>query len=323
MLMLYLPFVLLFGNIFADYQHPDTDICTSTKTMKLCVQREVIGLRGEDVILPCRFIHNEGNNIKELSLVWYKHGKKLIFNSSTNDTHRGFKGRIQTVGNPSDGDGSVRIRYLKMEDEAMYKCQFEFDQSVKGRKCHRTKFQAKKDNRTRLKVDVRPAILHIWMTQENSSSTVELECKGEGKPSPSIIWRNPHGHLVKTSIVHENPSIPNVVSVMNIRGEDPPGNYSCTVENEHGMEQKFLMYKGPKSKNSAHAQKAIVGWLMALSLFFIFLFAFGFYIYRKKEEITQVIYRSTATSQNQNVSTVLFCEGDLCSTVFKSIIQFQ
>uniref|UniRef100_UPI00358E7B96 butyrophilin subfamily 1 member A1-like isoform X1 n=2 Tax=Myxine glutinosa TaxID=7769 RepID=UPI00358E7B96 len=306
MLMLYLFFILFHGNIFADNQDHGKNICAMEGTKKLCIQRDVIGMRGEDVILPCRFYHNEGKKIKELSLVLFKYRKPstktLLFNSSSKYIHGSFNGRIQTLGSTSDGDGSVRIRDLKMEDEGMYMCWFQFYEMVNWskRKWRHAKFKAGRGYRTRLQVDVRPAILHIWMTQENSSSTIQLECKGEGKPSPSIIWRNPHGHLVETSIVHKNPRISSVVSVMNITGEDPPGNYSCTLENKHGMEQKFVTYKGSEGKTGARAQKAMVGWLMALSLFFIFVFAFGFYIYRNKENITQGIYRNTEASQNQN-----------------------
>ena len=125
-------------------------------TKEVCVQRDVIGVRGEDVILPCRFNHNEGNNITDLSFVWYKNYNyryNFIFMSLTNDTHEGFKGRIQTVGNPSEGDGTVRIRDLKMEDEGTYMCVFWFYEGTQWRTWNPVVFSASEEKRTRLRVD--------------------------------------------------------------------------------------------------------------------------------------------------------------------------
>ena len=122
-------------------------------TKEVCVQRDVIGVRGEDVILPCRFNYNEGNNITDLSFVWYKNYNyryNFIFMSLTNDTHEGFKGRIQTVGNPSEGDGTVRIRDLKMEDEGTYMCGFWFTQEIA---LSLVGFNASEEKGTRLRVD--------------------------------------------------------------------------------------------------------------------------------------------------------------------------
>ena len=125
-------------------------------TKKLCVQRDVIGVRGEDVILPCRFNHNEGNNITIMSFVWdkyYNNRDTLIFKSSTKYTHERFKGRIQIVGNPSEGDGTVRIRDLKMEDEGTYKCGIWFYKRTQWRTWYRDGFYASEEKQTRLRVD--------------------------------------------------------------------------------------------------------------------------------------------------------------------------
>uniref|UniRef100_A0A8C4R7H9 Immunoglobulin V-set domain-containing protein n=1 Tax=Eptatretus burgeri TaxID=7764 RepID=A0A8C4R7H9_EPTBU len=96
--------------------------------IELCAQRELIGLWGEDVILPCLFNHSERNTIKDVHLLLYKTKRStenILYNSSSNYTHESFKGRVQSVGNPSEGDGSVRIRDLKMEDEGTFICRFD------------------------------------------------------------------------------------------------------------------------------------------------------------------------------------------------------
>ena len=130
--------------------------CTIQEKMELCTSLEVKGVQGEDVIIPCRFRHNKGNYIKELSLVfkkYYNYRKQdVIFNSSSKDTDWRFKGRIQTVGNPSKGEGSVRIRDLKMEDEGTYGCRFEFYQSESQRWEH-VGFEPRSWKRTMVQVD--------------------------------------------------------------------------------------------------------------------------------------------------------------------------
>ena len=122
-------------------------------TKEVCVQRDVIGVRGEDVILPCRFNHNEGNKITNLNLVWYKDYNHFLFMSFTKYTHKRSKGSIQTVGNPSEGDGTVRIRDLNMEDEATYGCWFSFSDRTQGRTRYPDGFDASEEKRTRLRVD--------------------------------------------------------------------------------------------------------------------------------------------------------------------------
>ena len=119
----------------------DTDTCTIEDkrggiVIELCVQREVIGVRGEDVILPFHFYHSELNTFKDLRLLLFKNKRvrekpkhNIVYNSSSNQTSEDFKGRIEPVGNPRSGDGTVRIRHLRMEDQGRYLCRFEWTKS--------------------------------------------------------------------------------------------------------------------------------------------------------------------------------------------------
>uniref|UniRef100_UPI0035901A09 uncharacterized protein n=1 Tax=Myxine glutinosa TaxID=7769 RepID=UPI0035901A09 len=182
----------------------ETYNCTMEGTKKLCVQREVMGVRGEDVILPCRFNHSKGNNITNLNLVLSKYFSSghnvVIFNNFNNDTDGGFNGRIQTVGSLSEGDGSVRIRYLKIEDEGTYRCRFEFDEWRSSLSSwHHGALEARKGKETTVRVDVYPKILHVWREFVNSSTSWKLFCEAEAKPRPNITWWNPQGHLVNGS----------------------------------------------------------------------------------------------------------------------------
>ena len=114
----------------------DKDNCTIEDkgggiVLELCVQYEVIGVRGEDVILPCQFYHSNLNILKDLRLLVKNKGTKgnVVYNSSSNETREDFKGRIELVGNPSSGDGTVSIRHLRMGDQGVYLCRFEWTKS--------------------------------------------------------------------------------------------------------------------------------------------------------------------------------------------------
>uniref|UniRef100_A0A8C4QVM4 Ig-like domain-containing protein n=1 Tax=Eptatretus burgeri TaxID=7764 RepID=A0A8C4QVM4_EPTBU len=261
-------------------------------TKKLCVQHNVIGVQGEAVILPCLFNHNERNNITDLSFILYKYYNNsrynMIINSSTNDTDVGFKERIQTVGNPSEGDGSVRIRDLKKEDEGTYGCRCEFREWRSWwSSWHRVGFEAREGKQTRLRVDVSPKILRIWKDFVNSSTSWRLFCEAEAKPRPNITWWNPLGHLLDGNEMKENTHHQNesqiIISSYNITGEDPGGNYSCLVQNQHGTVKRFVFSGAFEGTSETRGITGIViGCSTALILVLLLLIVFGFLIYKKK-----------------------------------------
>uniref|UniRef100_A0A8C4QTV5 Ig-like domain-containing protein n=1 Tax=Eptatretus burgeri TaxID=7764 RepID=A0A8C4QTV5_EPTBU len=266
---------MLFCSIFTSdpifppgSQSQDTDICTIIGTNKLCVQRDVIGVRGENVILPCWFNHREGNNIKNLSLVWnkyYNYRHNIIFRSFTKYAHEQFKGRIQGVGNPSEGDGMVRIRDLKMEDEGTYVCRFEFHEKMFFLSSHISScgFEAMEGKRTRLRF-------------VNSSTSWSLFCEAEAKPRPKITWWNPQGLLL-------NGSETKIISGYNITREDPEGNYSCLVQNQHGTGKGFVFYEGFEGTSETRGITGIlVGRSSAIILVFLLVFVLIYYLCKKQ-----------------------------------------
>uniref|UniRef100_UPI00358F7EF9 CD276 antigen-like isoform X2 n=1 Tax=Myxine glutinosa TaxID=7769 RepID=UPI00358F7EF9 len=264
----------------------ETYNCTMEGTKKLCVQREVMGVRGEDVILPCRFKHSKGNNITNLNLVLSKYFSSghnvVIFNNFNNDTDGGFNGRIQTVGSLSEGDGSVRIRYLKIEDEGTYRCRFEFDEWRSSLSSwHHGALEARKGKETTVRVDVQPKILDISKEFVNSSNSWRVICEGEAKPGPNITWLNPKGLPVNGAKIASSPNgkngLQNITSTFTITGEDPEGQYTCLVKNKYGMAQDHVIHLTNTGK-----QWIVIGCSIALSLVLLLLFAVGLHIYRKK-----------------------------------------
>uniref|UniRef100_A0A8C4R3S2 Ig-like domain-containing protein n=1 Tax=Eptatretus burgeri TaxID=7764 RepID=A0A8C4R3S2_EPTBU len=274
----------------------DTNHCTIEEIkhdgilMELCVQREVIGVRSEDVTLPCWFHHNQANNVKRLSLIlsraYADESNVVILDSATNFIGESFEGRIQIVGNPSEGEGTVRIRDLKMEDEGMYVCRFEFTilkmTWFSGDKWRPSGFQAKEGKRTELRIDVHPRILHIWREVVNSSTSWRLLCEAEAKPRPIITWWNPQGLLVYGSESVVSPNDQNqfqIVSSLNMRRGDPEGKYSCLVRNKYGVAKDFVFFE--ELETTVKESIAVVCSITLIGV--IILIVVGFIIYKKQQ----------------------------------------
>uniref|UniRef100_A0A8C4NDJ5 Ig-like domain-containing protein n=1 Tax=Eptatretus burgeri TaxID=7764 RepID=A0A8C4NDJ5_EPTBU len=256
MMIVHSYFIIFSAIVLSGLQIQTTDVCTKVGTIKLCVEREVIGVRGDDLILPCQLSHNEGNNIKDFIFIWYKFysGKpNVIFKSSENVMRDSFKGRIQSLGNSNMGNGSVRIRDLKMEDQGMYKCRFEF--YMWGGWFSRWNydgFQAGTGKDTNVRVDVRPKILEVHREVMNSSTSWKLFCEAEVKPTPNISWRNPedllgNGSEILVNLKYQN-ELQMIITKHNITEEDRDGNYSCLIWNQLSVEKEFIFYKSLRPK---------------------------------------------------------------------------
>uniref|UniRef100_UPI00358F8726 sialic acid-binding Ig-like lectin 15 n=1 Tax=Myxine glutinosa TaxID=7769 RepID=UPI00358F8726 len=210
----------------------------------------------------------------------------MIFKTSTNYTHRSFDGRIQSVGNPSEGDGSVRLRDLKMEDEGTYGCQVEFHWEMYhwSPYLYCSTFEAIEGKRTILRVEVRPKIMDVWREFVNSSTSWRLFCEGEAKPRPTITWWNPHGFLLNGSETAISPNNQNelqkIISSYNITGEDPEGKYSCLVQNRHGTVKRFLFYG--EFEGTRGITGIVIGCSSAIVLILLLLFVLLYFLYKKQ-----------------------------------------
>uniref|UniRef100_A0A8C4R596 Ig-like domain-containing protein n=1 Tax=Eptatretus burgeri TaxID=7764 RepID=A0A8C4R596_EPTBU len=293
---------MISGFLLTESRILDTDNCTIEKKdggikIELCAQREVIGVRGEDVILPCQFNHSYLNILEDLRLLLSKDKRtkgtpskqNVVYNSSSNEPREDFKERIEPVGNVSSGDGTVRISHLRMEDQGWYPCRFEWTKT-NGKK---DGFTVREEKETNLQVDVRPKILNISSEFVNSSNTWKLFCEAEGKPEPNITWWNPQGLLLNASQMLVDKMYPNktqnIKSRLIITNDLLEGKYKCLVQNKHGADHKFVYFK----QNAQKVSWTVVLWSTLLCLVLLVLLTLGFFISKKK-------YKNQGTSPLQN-----------------------
>ncbi|XP_045122993.1 irregular chiasm C-roughest protein-like isoform X2 [Portunus trituberculatus] len=125
---------------------------------------------GSTAVLPCRVINKVGH------LQWTKDG----FGLGTERDLDGFS-RYGMIGSDDEGDFSLRIQPVLLEDDALYQCQVSASSGVPGIR----------SNTARLTVyvppdppKVSPAVLS---TTAGMTMTLECESRG-GRPPPEIQW---------------------------------------------------------------------------------------------------------------------------------------
>ncbi|XP_068220982.1 irregular chiasm C-roughest protein-like [Palaemon carinicauda] len=125
---------------------------------------------GSTAVLPCRVINKVGH------LQWTKDG----FGLGTERDLFGFS-RYAMIGSDDEGDFSLRIHPVLLEDDALYQCQVSAGDQVPGIR----------SGAARLTVyvppeppEVKPSVLRT-----TAGMTVSLECESRGgRPAPEIQW---------------------------------------------------------------------------------------------------------------------------------------
>ncbi|XP_071544918.1 irregular chiasm C-roughest protein-like isoform X2 [Panulirus ornatus] len=125
---------------------------------------------GSTAVLPCRVINKVGH------LQWTKDG----FGLGTERDLFGFS-RYAMIGSDDEGDFSLRINPVLLEDDALYQCQVSASDGVPGIRSHTARLTVHVPPEP---PRVKPAILRT-----TAGMTVTLECESRGgRPSPEIQW---------------------------------------------------------------------------------------------------------------------------------------
>uniref|UniRef100_H3A4G9 Ig-like domain-containing protein n=1 Tax=Latimeria chalumnae TaxID=7897 RepID=H3A4G9_LATCH len=163
----------------------------------MTVPDEVIAVKGESVVLPCRFtLPNKGYS-GEVEVTWRKdtfYTGAVVFQWSYNinaktvtltgcKTAENEESRYQLVGNLKENDVSLQIEDVIFEDKNIYFCHVELTQQ--SHKMYETQ------TGTNLRVLAPPRILNLSVTVNSSLGYRILQCIVEGEPLPNITWIGP------------------------------------------------------------------------------------------------------------------------------------
>ncbi|KAL7029347.1 hypothetical protein ACKWTF_006201 [Chironomus riparius] len=152
-------------------------------------QTAIVGSR---VTLPCRVVAKVGN------IQWTKDSFGL-------GEHRNLSGfdRYSMVGSDEEGDFSLDIFPVMMDDDAEYQCQVGPAKRQQGLRSHAAKL-------TILVPPDNPKIIqgsHILTTED---SEIELECVSKGgKPPAEITWIDGHGNVIQDGIEYMSQQMEN------------------------------------------------------------------------------------------------------------------
>ncbi|CAG4974956.1 unnamed protein product [Colias eurytheme] len=161
--------------------------CVSAKEQKFALEpQDQSAVVGSRVILPCRVVNKVGQ------LQWTKDDFGL-------GTHRHLSGyeRYKMVGSDEEGDYSLDIRDVLLDDDAMYQCQV--STGPKGEAAIRSRY-------ARLTVLVppeSPKILKGPVLQAVEDRDVDLECVSVGgKPAAEITWVDNEGNVLTQGVTY-------------------------------------------------------------------------------------------------------------------------
>uniref|UniRef100_A0A4W3HWK2 Ig-like domain-containing protein n=1 Tax=Callorhinchus milii TaxID=7868 RepID=A0A4W3HWK2_CALMI len=197
--------------------------------------RSVTGTKGGDATLPCSFtIPNTYQNRATVTVLWRRgrpHGQ-LVFNYTLGLTARTNSGESETVNegnryklvrNVGDGDASLKIRGLELNDTVRYFCH------VHTLHCHQNT----------------PAVILSLSLVAGG----DIVCSAEGEPPANITWIDPEHNTLPINTSHTPVThVPDKhQTVGEIRGPRLRGTYHCVAENTQGSDARDILAPGPQS----------------------------------------------------------------------------
>ncbi|XP_022238988.1 irregular chiasm C-roughest protein-like isoform X2 [Limulus polyphemus] len=140
-------------------------------------------IKGDKIVLPCRVLHKKG------TLQWTRDG----FGLGSERSLAGFP-RYTMVGSDEEGDFSLQITNVSLEDDAVFQCQVGASDGVKGIRSRSAVF-------TVYVPPEPPRILQRDFLETTSGMAVELTCESNGgKPAAELAWLDGEGNVVTENI---------------------------------------------------------------------------------------------------------------------------
>uniref|UniRef100_A0A8C0H2I3 Ig-like domain-containing protein n=1 Tax=Chelonoidis abingdonii TaxID=106734 RepID=A0A8C0H2I3_CHEAB len=199
------------------------------------VPPQIMGLRGDSIVLPCNFTHPKPNYTGDIQVIWKPDiFQCLVSNSSTKTrsfdnctTGQGPSGRYRLAGDPQRHNLSLHITGLRYEDSKGYMCRVVLRQNPAW--AYENKMAIM------LSVEARPSILNLTLLP--GPLPVQVACTAEGNPVPNITWLGLAGSEVGQLQNTTGPQYQTtqVLSVSRI------GTYTCRAENVHGQAERSVL----------------------------------------------------------------------------------
>uniref|UniRef100_A0A4W3HEC3 Ig-like domain-containing protein n=1 Tax=Callorhinchus milii TaxID=7868 RepID=A0A4W3HEC3_CALMI len=203
--------------------------------------RSVTGTKGGDATLPCSFtIPNTYQNRATVTVLWRRgspHGQ-LVFNYTLGLTAHTNSGESETVNegnryklvrNVGDGDASLKIRGLELNDTVRYLCHVHV---MFINKC--------------------PGLTPAVILNLSLVAGGDIVCTAEGEPPAHITLIDPENNALPINTNHTPVThVPDKhQSVGEIRGPRLRGTYRCVAENTQGRDSRDILAPGPQSDGS-------------------------------------------------------------------------
>ncbi|XP_038659908.1 sialic acid-binding Ig-like lectin 15 [Scyliorhinus canicula] len=228
-------------------------------------------MKGDSVTLPCTFTPPD-RFASSVTVLWMKgdpYTECTVFNHTrflaakshvTNLVTVNKEDRYELIGNLIQGDASLRISDLQLNDTNDYFCHVH----IKKRRRENVIQDV-----TRLQVAALATILELSAGRNNASGDT-IVCRVEGKPFASITWivpgnRTVPGNSTNTAVTRVPGKYQSVGTFFN---PTLSGTYSCVAANKHGRDVR-LLHLSVEGVEKSSIVPSIVLALLIISLLFI------------------------------------------------------
>ncbi|XP_078286919.1 sialic acid-binding Ig-like lectin 15 [Rhinoraja longicauda] len=198
----------------------------------------VIGRKNGTATLPCSFSPSI-RNPSPITIRWMKGSSReesTVFNHSVNPPyHVPIKGggRYELVGKLDQGEASIRVKELRLNDSSDYFCHVWVRNSTQ---------ETVTQDETKLEVVVPATILELFVESGNVTGVKTLVCRAEGKPPANITWIGPGNSTLPVNsgemrVTHDPEKLLTVGELLHPK---MPGNYTCVAVNEHQRDTRDI-----------------------------------------------------------------------------------
>ncbi|XP_055488168.1 sialic acid-binding Ig-like lectin 15 isoform X2 [Leucoraja erinacea] len=240
----------------------------------------VIGKKGSSATLPCSFSPSN-RKPSSITIRWMKGNPReesTVFIHTHPHTEgppylvtENGGGRYELVGKLDQGDASIRMKGLRMDDGSDYFCHVWIMNSTQ---------ETVTQDGMKLEVVVPATILELYVASDNVTGEDTLVCRAEGTPPAKITWIGPGNSALPVNnsemrVTHDPEKLQTVGELLHLGLRKC---YMCVAVNEHGRDTSEVNLS---TKDNSRAN-FIIGMLCLLPLIkFLLLLITGIILFIK------------------------------------------